>query len=257
MIRITVDDSSLKALRSTLAGFSRRRLNAALATALTRTANEVRAELRAEMPLVFDRPTPFVLNGLRVWPATAARPVARVGFIDDARGGIQPSYPLQANVEGGQRRDKRLEAALRAAGHLPAGWQAVPGQGARLDAYGNMSRGQVIQVLSQLRIQLTAGYTRNLSRTDKTRAIASVRRAGGRFFVIPPGQGARPGVYQREFYGRGITPVIVFVQGVNYRRRWDFFGRAQAKAAQHLPAQLKRAIDEHIARLAALRGGSA
>ena len=239
-------------LRRTLTQFSDRRFNAAIATALTRTAKSVQGEMRDELRTVFDRPTPYTLNALRIWPATADKLTARVGFRDDGTGGMNANNYLMPNVTGGERRDKRIEAALRAIGALPSGWRAVPGQGAAIDSYGNMSRGQIIQILSQLRVTLTSGFDRNMS-TDARKQIAAQKRAGGRFFVMPVGNrsGTQPGVYQREFYGRGITPVIVFVSGARYQARWPFWANAQRRAEAHITREVERSVGEHIAKVAA------
>lgn len=241
----------LDELRRDLAQFSDRRFRAAVATALTRTAKKVQDEMRDELRATFDRPTLFTLNAMRMWPATADRLVARVGFRDDGTGGVNPNHYMLPNVQGGERRDKRLEAALRAIGALPQGWYAVPGQGARLDSHGNMSRGQVIQILSQLRVMLTAGFNRNMA--QGAAGVASQRKAGGRFFVMPVGNPTRtqPGVYQREFIGSNITPVIVFVSGVRYQARWPFWSNARRRAERHLGGELARSVREQIARLAA------
>lgn len=231
---------------------SQRRANAALATALSRTASDVRQAVRAQMPGIFDRPTPYTLNSLYVKGATAHKLEAEVGFKDDratSKAGIPATYYLTPNVEGGARRNKRFERVLQMAGILPEGWFAVPGAGARLDAYGNMSLGQIIQVLSQLRLTMLAGSTRNMAFGAKS--IAAQRKAGGRFFAVRPGGGGRlaPGVYQREFYGRNITPVMIFVRRAQYRARFDFAGIVQREAAARGPAHAWRAFDEQLARL--------
>lgn len=237
-------------LRRALTQFSDRRFNAAIATALTRTGKAVQDEMRDELRTTFDRPTPYTLNALRLWPASADKLQARVGFRDDGTGGVNPNHYMLPNVQGGERRDKRLEAALRAIGALPQGWYAVPGQGAAIDSYGNMSRGQIIQILSQLRVTLVSGFDRNMS-TDARRQIAAQRRAGGRYFVIPAGNrsGTQPGVYQREFFGRNITPVIVFVSGARYQARWPFWTNAKRRAEAHITREVERSVGEHIAKL--------
>lgn len=250
---IKVQLSGLDELRAGLTEFSDRRFSAAVATALSRTAVQVKDQLRGEMPNVFNRPTPYTLNSLRTKSATADKLAATVDFKDDlgtSGGGIPATNYLQPHVSGGGRRTKRLEVALRAAGALPPGYFAVPGVGARMDAYGNVDRGQIIQVLSQLRIQLLAGSQRNMS-FDPRKAIAAQRKAGGRFFVVPPGEGRQAGVYQREFFGRNVTPVFVFVKSVAYRQTWDFSAMAERMVGGILPDQLDRSISEHMARLAA------
>ena len=260
--------SNIAELRAQLAQFSDRRFNAAMATALTRTAVQVRNAVQAEMPRALDRPTPYTTRQLRYVPASADRLAAAVGFnvvnVTDQRGatiGFRNLGPgetpagkyLQPNIEGGTRRLKRMEEAMRAIGALPSGWFAMPGQGAALDAYGNVSRGQVQQVLSQLRVQLVAGTNRNMS-GDARKQIAAQRRAGGRYYVVQPGKGqGQPGIYQRELFGRNVTPVFIFVRGAQYKRRFDFDGLSQRVAEESLPLEVNRAVAESLARLQ-LRG---
>lgn len=264
-MRITLT-SNIDEVRKQFAEFSDRRFNAAMATALTRTAVQVRDAVQAEMPRVLDRPTPYTTRQLRYVPAKADRLAAAVGFnvvnVTDERGatiafrdlgpGETPAGKyLTPQIEGGSRRLKRLEVALRAAGALPDGWLTVPGEGARLDAYGNVSRGQVVQVLSQLRIQLVAGSSRNMS-FDARKQITAQRKAGGRFFVVKPGEGKlQPGIYQREFIGRNITPVFIFVRGASYKRRFDFDGLSRRVADATLPQEIDRALAESLSRLRA------
>jgi hypothetical protein len=264
MIKIEV--TGIDALRDQLRQFSERRFNATVATALTRTAVQVRAAVQSEAQRVFDRPTPYTIRQLRYVPATADRPVAAVGFnvaaIQDVFGrvlryqdlgpGSTPAGKyLQAQIEGGPRKHKRLEVALQAAGALPSGYMVTPGQGARMDAYGNVSRGQIIQVLSQLRLQLVAGTNRSMS-ADARRQIAAQRKAGGRFFVAPVGGKLQPGIYQRELIGRNITPVFIFVKSASYRKRYDFYGVAQRTADAVLGKEMQRAVSESMQRM----GGS-
>lgn len=252
-MKITFQASGLdQAMRALSEGFSPRRLNAAMATALTRTALEIREVVKAELPRVLDRPTPYTMNSLFVRPATAQRLQAEVYFKDDRAGSGTPATKyLLPQVEGGSRRTKRLEVALQASGALPQGWFVVPGAGAKIDSFGNVSRGQIIQVLSQLRIQLVAGSSRNLP-FDARKQITAQRKAGGRFFVIKPGaKGAAPGVYQREFFGGNITPVFIFVRKASYRPRLDFDGIAKREAQARLPRQLLQAIEQSAARLRA------
>lgn len=260
-----IEVTGLEGLRKELEQFSERRLNAAVATAMTRTAVQVRSVVQAHAGAVFDRPTPYTLRQLRYTAATAQRPVAVVGFDIDAvqdvfgnvvryqaaKAGSTPAGKyLQFQAEGGQRNAKRFEVALQAAGVLPKGYVVTPGQGAKIDAYGNVSRGQIIQVLSQLRIQLVAGTNRSSTGNARKR-IAAQRKAGGQFFVAPVGGRLQPGVYQRELLGRNITPMFIFVQGARYRRRFDFYGVAERKAAAVLDGEMRRAVQESAGRMAA------
>jgi hypothetical protein len=252
MTAVTIQLEGLDALRRQLDSFSDRRFRAAVATATSRTAVALKADMRGKLPQVFDRPTPYTLNSLFVKPATAQDMAAVVWFKDElavSQQGTPATKYLLPQVVGGSRGIKRAERLLQMAGHLPAGYVMVPGAGARLDRYGNMDRGQLIQVLSQLRITGTAGYARNLS-FNAGKQVAALRKAGGRFFVRPVGGQVAPGVYQRELTGRNVTPVLIFVKSAAYRRRFDFEGLARRFAAQRLPVETKRAVDEHVARMA-------
>lgn len=264
-MNLDIQITGLAELRKSLAQFSDRRFAAAIATAMTRTAVEVRREVQAEAQRTLDSPTSYTMRQLRYVGATADRLAAAVGFnvvgIQDAAGktlryqdlgpGSTPADRyLTPNIRGGGRVLKRMEVALQAAGALPKGWYAVPGQGAPLDSHGNVSRGLVVQVLSQLRVQMVAGSSRNMS-SDARSKISAQRKAGGRFFVVPPGGRIQPGIYQREFLGKHIVPMFIFVRGVSYRPRFDFYGVAKRYADSVLPQQVRRAIGEHIARMSA------
>ena len=254
---ITTDIKGLKELQATMDGFSDRRMQAAIATALTRTAGQVRDQVRSKMSSVFDRPTAYTLGSLFVRPATADKLQASTWVKDDSattKAGTPATKYLLPQIDGGQRRVKRFERALQLFGALPEGWYAVPAPGARLDAYGNVSNGQIIQILSQLRITLVAGSMRNMAFNGK-KQIAAQRKAGGRFFVVKPGQrGAAPGIYQRELLGRNVTPVLWFRKAVSYRARFDFYGIAGEHIKAHLPINIDKAVREQLARLAVKQG---
>lgn len=278
-MRIEVDASDFKRLAAQLSDFSERRLNAAIATGLTRTAVQGRDAVRQQMTQVFDRPTPWVLNSLWVETATAQRNqvgplfipsatnnidtrmvsssylAARVYAKDNLAGGGAANY-LRPHIGGGSRVQKRLEQSLRASGALPAGWYAVPAAGARLDAYGNIARGQIIEILSQLRITMVSGFNRNMSFNARS-AISAQRRAGGRFFVVRPGAKSQPGVYQREFMGKSMSPVLLFWPSVKYRPRLSFFSTVEQTAKARLGGNIEQALAEQAARLAGRRAGQA
>lgn len=233
-----------------LDGFSDRRMAAAMATAMSRTASGLRAQLKVELARHIDRPTPYTLNSLMLKTATAQRLEAGVFFKNDKSGNNTPStHYMLPQVEGGGRRDKRFERALKALGALPDGWLVVPGDGARIDSYGNVDKGQVLQVLAQLR----AGGV-GVEKGAATKRTRAQEKAGGQFFVSPVGGRRQPGVYQREFFGRNITPVFIFVRSISYRRQFDFYGLGQQYVDKTLPQEIERSIGEHIKRLAAKAG---
>ncbi|QBI77096.1 hypothetical protein [Pseudomonas phage vB_Pae_CF3a] len=73
-----------------LTELEQRQIPYATATALTRTAQGLMDRLRDEMRVVFDRPTPYTLNSLRMVPARKDRLEARC-FVKDEADGAQPA----------------------------------------------------------------------------------------------------------------------------------------------------------------------
>lgn len=223
-----------------------RQHRAAAALALTRTAQDVSAELQAEMARVFNRPTPWTLNSIRVLSASREGLEAVVMIKDEAsNNGIPAATYLLPQIEGGQRHLKRFERALEISGNMPVGWHAVPGRFARLDGYGNVSKGQIIQILSQLRVTQTAGYTRNIS-TDLKKKQRAYKRAGGQYFALPLGRGRLlPGIYQARdtAWGRAAPrPVFIFVRTATYRKLFEFSDVAERTALAKFPANYDAAL---------------
>lgn len=251
-MRLTFAVDGIKETQAQLRGFSDRRLAASLATGLTRTAVEAKAGLQAEMPNVFDRPTPYTIGGVGMKGATAQTLEAEV-FIKDQqsgdRGGRPAAVYLRPEIKGGKRQAKGVERLLTAAGALPGGWAIVPGAGAQLDQHGNLSRQQLTLILRQIRRSRSAGPQ------PRRRLVGDQRKAGGQVFVIHPGaKGAAPGVYIRDAVGRNITPLLLFVRQATYRARFDFEGIVTRIATQRLAPNIERAIGESAARLLQ-RGG--
>lgn len=226
-----------------------RQLRFGQVVALTRTAQDGRLAEITGIDRAFDRPTRYTRNAVYVEAATLARPEAAFGLKDDFQQrapGTPPVNFIGPNIEGGARRVKRFEQSLSLAGHLPKGWQTTPGKGATLDGSGNLSRGQIIQILSQLRITLVAGFDRNMS-FDARKQITAQRKAGGRFFVVKPGGKRQPGIYQREFFGRNVAPVVIFVASTRYRPRFDWNAIAQRTVDERLDHHMAVEIDKALA----------
>ena len=245
-------------------GFSDRRFRATVATALTRTAHQVRQAWQAELRSDLDRPTPLTTGAPRVQRAEAGtgKLQAEVSLRDSVRaGGVPPSEYLLTQERGGDRRLRKFERALVAAGAMPAGHKAVPGEHAERDAYGNVSRRQIIAVLNQLaeRGSLSVGY-RRVTGTTAARRQRSATRHGRRYVAITQAQGRlHPGVYEVRAEGGGaqggsrrtLRPVFFFVASASYRRRTDLIGAGRRTGAAVLEAEMRRAVDEQLRRLAA------
>lgn len=207
--------------------------------ALNETAVVAKNDTVNEMRAVFDRPTPWTLNSMRVKRASTDNLKAVVYFREE--GGTPPSKYLYPQIFGGNRGMKGTEKALAAVGILPQGWVCVPGAAAKLDQYGNQSRGQLMQIRSALgAAQLTAGYNAN-----RTKQSAKRRRNLPKFFAIKPGESSHlaPGVWQRAgLGGRMVKPVLMFVSRASYRRRLPFLAVVQRAVDREYDRAFKRAM---------------
>lgn len=240
--------------------------------ALLHTGRAVQRDEVAEMQRVFEGgPTRFTRNAFRVrldkdkWSAHVE--------VKDGYWSRSDDY-LNVQIVGGARKHKAFENALRRVGVLPAGWYVVPGEKAALDAYGNVSVGQIRQILSWFdAAELVAGSMQNMRQAGRDKRRRGTRsRRGFEYFVAQPGHrvGARswmngrrqnlePGIYRRTSFAfagpRGggasaIEPILIFVRSASYKPRFDFYGVAERTVSREfkpaLDAALQRELDKVV-----------
>jgi hypothetical protein len=237
----------LDKLISTLGNVRREQLPYAIAVAVTRTAQVVKRALTTEMLYAFDRPTPYTMGSLFLSSATKSMPVAKVWLKDDAGKGTPASKYLLPEIIGGERRYKRFERALAATGLLPTGMYAMPGAAAKIDRFGNMERGQVVQILSALRAGETrAGYQANRTQRSAKRQGQAPRRVlrrqarGGRLPL---------GIWQRFGFAHGsaIKPVAIFTRAPQYKQRFRFQEIADEVVRDEFGGQFMTAYSQAVA----------
>lgn len=251
MIKINVDASGLMRLKAELEGKGKQ-VAFATARALNAAAFKATQETAKTMARVFDRPTPWVLRSVRYTKATKQKLESTVDFdFWGNKQGVTVSQVLRAEIFGGQRKLKRHEVALQRAGVLPPGQAIVPGPGAQFDQFGNMSAGQIVQIMAWFKSFGEVGYKSNM--TDKTRArLGKTKRNGKRgfaYFALYKKHGKLiPGIYQRFGFGglgSAVKAVMYFVPIPKYRQRLDFYGiaekAARAEFAVQFPAMLEDA----------------
>lgn len=236
--------SNLEPVRRQL-GALRDQVPFATALALTKTAQAAQVSVRQEMVRVFDRPTPFTLASTFVRSATKATLEAAVYLKTGGnKEGGHAQDRLGHQVLGGQRRFKRMEGALRQAGLLGNGEQAVPGKAAELDSYGNMSRGQITQILAWFQAFPEAGYKANS--TQATRAKRAAGKAGKKYGTRFYYKRDRPGrgIYKatQTGFGSAIQPVLMFVRRATYRQLLDMPGVVERTAREQFPAWFRDAL---------------
>jgi hypothetical protein len=231
MIELKIDtrawEQKLKAIDGSL-----RQMPFLISYALNKSMYDARDAARAEMAKVFDRPTPYTLNSLKITPSTKSDLRAELSFREFPR----PAWKwLGPQVHGGRRGPKAFENALRAKGILGAGQFVVPGPGVRLNAYGNIPAPLIVQVLSQIgAAEYKAGFQANMTARSRGRAI---KKAGGQFFVVKG-----KGVYKRS--GKTVVPVLIFVSAASYRARFPYYDVAR----RTIPAAFERHFREAFER---------
>jgi hypothetical protein len=227
----------------------KKQVNFATRVALTKTAQIAGMDEVKEMRDVFTSPTPFTLSSVFVRPATLQNLSAEIKLKDFAGKGTPASKFLAPQISGGQRGQKRFERALQSVGAMPAGFRAVPGSGAKLDSYGNMNRGQIVQILSFFRAFPEMGYKANMTPARrKSLARGSKSRQGIAYFVGRPGDRLPLGIWQRVQFARGtaIKPVLIFVRTVGYEQRYDFEYVVEQAVKREFPTQFAQAFDQAL-----------
>jgi hypothetical protein len=218
----------------------KRQIPFASALALTRIGKLAASDVKAEMVEKFDRPTPWTLRGVFSTLATKSKLETTVGWKDRPYGGNRLSsvQMLAHQFDGGSRRIKALEQWLQRAGLLSAGEYVAPGAGARLDRYGNMSRGQVQQILSQLRV----GPDQSAYASKSTRSKRNVKRAGEMFWSR--GGKLPRGVWMRQ--GGGVSPILVVISAPSYVKRIDVPGVVERAVNKHGTAEFSKALAQAL-----------
>ena len=173
----------------------------AIAGALNDTMYRSRTALIEEMGGVFDRPTPYVMRSLRYRKASKSD-LAFELWSEEFGGSMPPAEVLSAEIVGGGRKMKRSEVAL--------GSYGVPGEGAKLDRYGNIRGAD----LTAIRSALSLSSDPMQWRTERSRGKAQRRGSAKHYFK----QGNI--VYQRT--GRQIVPVLVLTKAPTYRKRLPY-----------------------------------
>ncbi len=251
MIEVRHSGASIADVIASVRGVQSYMVPYATATALTRTAKHAADKaLPDEMRSVFGSPVAYTLKSLRVEPATKDNLSARVMVKNTADGGVAPENFLLPQVDGGGRKHKRAEAAMRYAGVLRAGQFAMPGEGLSMDANGNVKGAEVRTILSALKNIRAASST-----GTKIRKGSKLKND---LFVGKPRGGNRPdGIWRREGgsgqgkkegYGR-IRPLFIFTsQAPQYGRRLNFDGVVQRVAQDRFKVEFDKALQAMVAK---------
>lgn len=208
---ISINITGISEVKTMLSAYPKQAGRAA-EMALDATAKAIRDEIKATMPKVFDRPVSYTINSLKITPTYNHNMIATVWFKDPDRMG---QHYLVPQVEGGPRKLKGFERGV-------ALGQLVPTRvGAQVDANGNMSVGQIRQIVSVLGLgDKYAGVTSNMTIRSATR-----NKNQRDYLIINRGNksGLLPGVYQRTpKIGSGIDKVTSRRMGITGAKAYQY-----------------------------------
>lgn len=260
-MQIKIDVSGLDQVRKAMQELPKKAKYATV-TAMNKSMEWADTAVRKEMRQVFDRPTPWVLNSLRIKHAKPSNMTAELAF-KDINSVTSSSTMVLPHVDGGPRRFKAMEARLMGIGLMPAGYNAVPGAAAKLDGFGNMSRGQISQMLNVLGTYTESGFNKANINTVKRLAKGNAKKNvyGFTYWVNPVGgtkaKHLQPGVYQRvaTAFGTSLKPVLIFVKQAKYKKRLDFYGITQRVIDKRFGGEFDRAFEAEKSKTAARMAG--
>ena len=253
---LTLKLQGLTELRAELKEFSDRRFRNAVSTSLTRAAKEMSLNWQEQIDRRLDRPNPRTKVATTFKSATADTLQSAV-LVKDQMAGTPPATYLNPQERSGGRTAKKFEQALQASGAMPRGYVVVPGRGAQLDAYGNVSRSLIIAIITQLGTDYSPGYSRVIPKTVAGRLRVMAKR-GKSYIAVQPDEakalGVSAGIYERGSSG-DLRAVFLFKRSVTYRKRLDLERLAAADGPDIIGAQFARAVNESFARLRAQQSG--
>jgi hypothetical protein len=222
-----------------------------IARGLTITAQDAKKQVAGWLPRQLDRPTPYTMRSLFVFPAEKNDLRAAVAF--KSEGGrlgrhmmdrVQASRSMLAQVYGGARRLKDSEKTLLRNGITRSNRPyLIPAKGAKIDRYGNVPGSFMNKVLYQGVAMGSAsqGYARPLNNRKNTR-----HRRSGQYFVMQRG-GAPVGIYQNK--GRQPPmPVFLFSAKANYRSRVPFESMVTGVVNRQLSKRINESIEVVLAK---------
>jgi hypothetical protein len=247
-VRISIQ-SDIASVSRRLTDIQTKHIPRATGIALTRTAGLVQQAEVAEIRRVFDRPVPLTLKSVFIRSFNRGTLDVRVFLREEIFKGTPPAAYLLPQIVGGQRPLKRFEKALQSIRALPPGEMAVPGPGAKLNAYGNISQGLIVQILSALRATSDPGQHRIVG---QGRTVRAKQKRNRKEYVVLRGRGSgsvgakNVGIYRKD--GAKLVNVIRFIRPPTYRQRLDFSGVVRRVVRQRAGAEFRAAIDDSLAK---------
>ncbi len=207
----------------------REQLPFALALTATWTAQDVQAEEKKVISGVFDNPTPYVINSVRVKAAKKNNPIAAVWINDGSSGkGGNIANTLSAQIWGGKRKAKGFTMVMRSKGILKSNQYLTAAPNAKRNQYGNISKASLRKVISDLE--------------NPTGRI--------KYFMLNDESGvsnAWNNVIWKKLGRNDMEPfLLISDEAPSYKKRLPFFEVAERVINKQLPANFEKAMDYAI-----------
>lgn len=262
MIKIGVKVEGLEAVRARLNGMARQ-IPFAAKQAVNEVARKVVQEENAEISRVFKGPVPRTANATKLFKGATKEDMSAIVGIDDgggnrkgarlpSKGVISPAKYLLPQIIGGTRVQKRFERALQSIGAMPPGAAAVYAKRSNaLDQYGNLPGPKIVQIISYFRHTKAEGYGGKMSDRSKENLMQGRRKGmkwGMAYFRGGKGTGLPDGIWERH-YPNGtaeksfIRPILIYVSGVSYQRRFMFAEIAERVVAKEWQPALRKHLN--------------
>jgi hypothetical protein len=224
-----------------LSTLDRKQIPFAASQAVNMLARQVVKDLQAAMQKDFDRPTPYTLKGFYAHGGTKKTMTAQVLAREHAGKGTPAWKYLTPEAFGGSRRMKRFERALGAKFGTEF---TVPGKGASLDRFGNISEADINKLLSALKAFPESGYLANRSARSAWR---KGRQRQDYFIAHSREDGRLLGVYRIVSSGH-VVPVLIFShRAPHYRVRLPYDKVAKASVEGHQKEFFDQALAHALA----------
>jgi len=236
------------------------------AVARHRVGHAVRKQIETAIATGFDRPTPWFQKAVYVRPFRPTRGADVAVFLKDTE--VLSNFPayrqhaltnLRANQQttpgpgstadilghhfsGGSRKRKKIEEAFTRAGLIKGHELLVPGPDARLDRYGNISRGQVQQIYAALYLYRDPYQNRTRSRRSQRNDAAA-----GRMFWS---NGDHPMKVRRGLWAtsrsKQLQLLLIPIPQAVYRQRIDMPAIAKQRVAADFDREFRAALQQAL-----------
>lgn len=239
--------ADIKEAQRALDVVSKRQIPFATTLMLNALAGSTKKRIETDIKRNLDRPTNYAQRMIGIKYANKSNLTSQVNVVGTASRGQEKV--LGHLFSGGHRSGKGFEGTLVSKGIMPRGMYAMPGEGAPLDAFGNIRR----SFISQLIGYLTANKVVKKSAQFENRQRKQVKGSTtNQFFVVSERKqgGLQLGIWRRIGFGSGLAlrPIIIFVDKEPvYNRYFDLGNTAQQVVERDARYEFDKAMAYAIA----------